>query len=210
MSDEGREPRSWASAFAIALLLSPAAAVACNGSGAKQPDGTAPPSSGPVPTSSAAPPPVTATSAVASAAPAPSASAAASTATTTTATAPGAVAMLPDDAIKAAIAGKQEILVVRVKKVDGAAGGTRSEMTTYTLEVVRSALAGTASSTGAVRLSHYGAPRLSADRPYVISTREGNPQWGTKGLRESVEIAAGQEEAAAKAHAAKAKALGAP
>ena len=126
---------------------------------------------------------------------------------TTAAASQAAVPLLPDDAIRAAITAKQEILVVRVTAIEPKAAGSRSETTTYSLEIVRAAVG---ASTGTLRLSHYGPPNMAVGHLYVISTRDGNPMWGTKGVRDSVAIAAGQEEAAANAHAAKAKQLGGP
>jgi hypothetical protein len=127
---------------------------------------------------------------------------AASPSVTTTSAAPPT---LPDEAIQAAINGKQELLVVRVTNLVENASGSRSDRTTYALEILAAPMG---SSTGTVQLSHYGTPRLAPNRVYAITTREGNPMWGTKGLRESVEIPAGQEKAAASLHAERARALG--
>ncbi len=163
--------------FAFALLCA-----ACgNNSTAKQPDGAA----------TTTPPPSTAATATAT-----------SAVTPTSASPPP---MLADDVIKQAVTSKQEILVVKVLGIEGAAGGSRSETTTYSLDVVRAAMG---TSKGPLKLSHYGAPKLEQGKLYVITTRDGNPMWGTKGIRESIEIPAGQEEAAANAHADKAKSLG--
>jgi hypothetical protein len=159
------------------LALALLTLVACgNNSTAKQPDGAA----------TTTPPQATATN-------------------TTTPTSASPPPMLGDDVIKQAVTTKQEILIVRVTGIEGAAPGSRSETTTYALDVVRAALG---TSKGPLKLSHYGAPKLEKGKVYAITTRDGNPMWGTKGLRESIEIPGGQEEAAANAHAEKAKALG--
>jgi hypothetical protein len=180
------------------LALALAALVACgNNSTAKQPDGAAAATTTTTTTTTPSASNTTATSATTTATP------------TTTNTAPATAAspppMLADDVIKQAVTAKQEILIVRVTGIEGIAPGSRSETTTYVLDVVRAALG---TSKGSLKLSHYGAPKLEKGKVYAVTTRDGNPMWGTKGLRESVEIPAGQEEAAAKAHADKAKTLG--
>lgn len=124
--------------------------------------------------------------------------------TTSQTTAAPAGPMLTDDALRAAIQGNYEVLIVKVTKAEAAGAGSRSELTRYTLEIVE---APRGSSKGTIQLSQNGAPQLATGKSYAITTRDGNPMWGTKGVRESVEVASGQESAAAKNYRDKLTAL---
>jgi len=134
-------------------------------------------------------------------------SSSAPTTTSQTSAAPGATPLLTDDALRAAVQGNYEVLVVRVAKAESTGADTRSELTRYTLEILE---APRGSSTGVIQLSQNGAARLATGKSYAITTRDGNPMWGTKGVRESIEIPAGQEKAAAQSHREKLAALAAP
>lgn len=126
---------------------------------------------------------------------APDAPASSTPTTASTEVAPtGTGVTIADDAIKQAVTQKQDVLIVKVKDIQTGGAGSRSELTTYTLEIVKSISGG---QTGSIKLSAYGAPVLAKDKTYAVTTRGGNPAWGTKGLKETVEVPAGQEDATA-------------
>src|SRR5262249_30327080 len=103
----------------------------------------------------------------------------------------GGSSSLSDDALRAAVRSKEQVLVVRVTKAQQGATGSGSESRSYDPEVVRAVLG---DAKGRLQLVHYGPPELTAGKSYVVTTRGGPPLDGGKWIRDHSEVPAGKED----------------
>ena len=104
--------------------------------------------------------------------------------------------LLPDEALRQAVATKGEVILVKMSKSESRSKGTRSESVVYTLEVLKT-VAGTAS--GTIELGHYGAPELEVGKSYAVTTAPAHAGGRGKDLGAYVEVAADEVDRVATA-----------